>query len=112
LTKHNCIIFTLLPTPHQWQFSRGKHHETIHVHSQFHTNSAIAVRCLVLNGAGIAPLSRFLVNEDIRAGRLEHLLPKYDCGRAGIYAVYQDRRYKQSKVRLFIDYIKERLPSR
>ncbi len=110
LTKHNCIIFTLLPTPHQWKFSRGKRQETIPVHSQLLTNSAIAVRGLVLNGAGIAPLSRFLVNEDIRAGRLERLLPEYDCGSAGIYAVYQDRRYKQPKVRLFIDFIKERLP--
>jgi len=110
LTKHHCIIFTLLPTPHQWQFSRGKCHETIHIHSPFLTNSAIAMRGLVLNGAGIAPLSRFLVNEDIRSGRLEHLLAEYDCGSAGIYAVYQDRRYKQPKVRLFIDYIKEQLP--
>ena len=110
LTKHHCIIFTLLPTPHQWRFSRGNNRETIHIHSPFLTNSAMAVRGLVLNGAGIAPLSRFLVNEDIRDGKLEHLLPEYDCGSAGIYAVYQDRRYKQPKVRLFIDYIKERLP--
>ena len=110
LTKHNCIIFTLLPTPYHWQFSRGKQRETIPVHSRLVTNSAIAVRGLVLNGAGVAPLSNFLVNEDIRAGRLEHLLPEYDCGSAGIYAVYQDRRYKQSRVRLFIDFLKERLP--
>ena len=110
LTKHHCIIFTLLPTPHQWRFSRGNNRETIQIHSPFLTNSAIAVRALVLNGAGIAPLSRFLVNEDIRNGKLEHLLPEYDCGSAGIYAVYQDRRYKQPKVRLFIDFIKERLP--
>ena len=110
LTKHSCIIFTLLPTPHQWMFSYGRNHETIYIHSQFLTNSAIAVHGLVLNGAGIAPLSRFLVSEDIHTGRLEQLLSEYDCGSAGIYAVYQDRRYKQAKVRLFIDFIKEQLP--
>ena len=103
LAGHECIIFTLLPTPYQWHFSRGGQRETIHVGGRILTNSVIALRELVRQGAGIAPLSRFLVTEDIRAGRLEHLLPEYDCGSAGIYAVYQDRRYQQSKVRLFIE---------
>ena len=109
LAEHDCIIFTLLPTPHQWRFSRHKRRETINVRGRLLANSAIAVRGLVLNGAGIAPLSRFLVGDDIEAGRLERLLPDYDCGSAGIYAVYQDRRYKQAKVRLFVDFMQERL---
>ncbi|HFD81202.1 MAG TPA: LysR family transcriptional regulator [Gammaproteobacteria bacterium] len=109
LAEHECIIFTLLPTPHQWHFSRNKRRETVQVHGRLLANSAIAVRGLVLNGAGIAPLSRFLVREDLASGRLERLLPEYDCGGAGIYAVYHDRRYRQPKVRLFIDFVQERL---
>ncbi len=66
---------------------------------------------LIRRGAGIAPLSRFLVSEDLRTGRLAALLPEYDCGSAGIYAVYQDRRYQQPKVRLFIELMNDRLPS-
>ncbi|HEB93774.1 MAG TPA: LysR family transcriptional regulator [Gammaproteobacteria bacterium] len=110
LTGHECIIFTLLPTPYQWHFSHRGQHETIHVKGHLLTNSTIALRELVKGGAGIAPLSRFMVSEDIRAGRLEPLLEKYDCGSAGIYAVYQDRRYQQPKVRLFIECLMKRLP--
>jgi len=109
LTEHECIIFTLLPTPHQWTFFRNQHRETIQIRGQTRTNSAIAMRELALNGAGIAPLSHFLVSKAIAAGRLEPLLTDYDCGSAGVYAVYLDRRYKQAKVRLFIDFIDRRL---
>lgn len=65
------------------------------------------MRTFVLDGLGIAALSNFIVGDDIRAGRLQHLLPDYACGSAGIYAVYQDRRYQQIKVRLFIDFIQK-----
>ena len=111
LTAHECIVFTLLPTPHQWHFSRRGRRETVNIGGQLLTNSTIALRALVRSGAGIAPLSRFLVSEDLRTGRLEALLPDYDCGSAGIYAVYQDRRYQQPKVRLFIELMNDRLPS-
>ncbi|WP_456445876.1 LysR substrate-binding domain-containing protein [Thiolapillus sp.] len=109
LIEHDCIIFTLLPTPHQWQFFRNKQRESIQIRGQILTNSIIAMHSLALSGAGIAPISRFLVNEDLKNGRLKQLLPEYDCGCAGIYAVYQDKRYKQAKVRLFIDFIQKRI---
>jgi len=63
----------------------------------------------MLSGAGIGALSSFLVDEDVEAGRLVPLLPGYSCGNAGIYAVFMDRRYQQAKVRLFIDFIGDRL---
>jgi len=66
----------------------------------------------MLGGMGIGALSSFLVSDDIKAGRLEHLLPDYECGSAGIYAVYQDRQYQQAKVRLFIDFIAMQLKRR
>ncbi len=109
LANHEWIIFTLLPTPYHWIFTRNKRQDTVQARGRVKTNSAIAVRSFLLGGAGIAALSNFLVADDIEAGRLEHLLPDYDCGSAGIYAVYQDRRYQQAKVRLFIDFVDKRL---
>jgi len=112
LANHEWIIFTLLPTPYHWTFTRNKRQESVQVKGRVKTNNAIAVRSLMLGGAGIAALSNFLVADDIEAGRLEHLLPDYDCGSAAIYAVYQDRRYQQAKVRLFIDFVDKQLSRR
>jgi len=109
LSAHECIIFTLLPTPYHWTFSRNNHHQSVQAKGRLKTNNATAVRALLREGAGIAALSRFLVRDDIRTGRLIQLLPDYECGNAGIYAVYQDRRYQQAKVRLFIDFLDRRL---
>ncbi len=109
LATHRHIIFTRLPTPHQLTFTHNGRKESVPLKGRIKTNSAIAVRALVLNGSGISTLSHFLVDEDIVAGRLVHLLPEYDCGSAGIHAVYHDRHYQQAKVRLFVDYLRAHL---
>jgi DNA-binding transcriptional LysR family regulator len=108
LAQHDWIIFTLLPTPYRWTFTKNKREETIAVKGRLRTNSGDAVRALLVEGAGIAVLSSFQVGDDIKAGRLEHLLPDYNCGSAGMYAVYQDRVHQEAKVRLFIDFIDRR----
>ena len=112
LAKHECIIFTRLPTPHHWTFSRNKREERIQVKGRLRTNNADAIRTALLDGMGVGTLSSFLIGSDIQAGRLVHLLPDYDCGTAGIYAVYQDRHYQQAKVRLFIDFLATQLKHR
>ncbi len=111
LTQHECIIFNRLPTPNQWAFMHNRHRKTVQVQVQGHlqTNSAIAVRELALDGAGIVLLSSFLVAEHIAAGRLERLLPDYDCGSAGVYAVSQERQYRQAGARLLVAFLAEQL---
>ena len=109
LVDHEWIIFSLLPTPFHWTFSKNKRQETVRIKGRLKINNADAIRSLMLEGVGISILSKYLIGNDIRAGRLEQLLPDYDCNSAGIYAVYQDRRYQQAKVRLFIDFIDQQL---
>jgi len=109
IMEHEWIILTLLLTPLRWTFTKNNHQQRIQVKGRLKTNNAEAARSLALQGAGIGPLAKFLVGKDIKTGRLEQLLPDYDCGSGGIYAVYQDRRYQQAKVRLFIDFIAKRL---
>ena len=112
LAGHECVIVNRLPTPHHWIFTRNKREERIQVKGRLKTNNADAVRTALLNGMGIGVISSFLVSSDIKAGRLEHLLPEHDCGSAGIYAVYQNRHYQQAKVRLFIDFVAAELKCR
>ncbi len=105
LSEHEWIIFTQLPTPYHWTFTKNKREKRIQVKGRLKTNNADAIRSCLLAGAGIAAQASFLVRDDIETGRLEHLLPEWDCGSVGMYAVYQDRRYQQAKVRLFINYL-------
>lgn len=109
LVDHDWIIFSLLPTPYHWTFVKNGVQKRIQVKGRVKTNNADAVRSFLLNGAGLGALSDFIVADDIKAGRLVHLLPDYNCGSAGIYAVFMDRRYQQAKVRSFIDFINDEL---
>jgi DNA-binding transcriptional LysR family regulator len=107
LSDHECVIFSLLPTPYHWGFTKNKIQKSVHVKGRVRTNNADAVREFMINGSGIGALSSFLVEDDIDTGRLVQLLPDYSCGTAGVYAVFMDRRYQQAKVRMFIDFIGE-----
>lgn len=68
------------------------------------------VRRLALEGAGIACLSRFLVQDDIKAGRLTALLEdQIELHYQKIHAVYYLQEHLPKRVRLFIEFLAEKL---
>ena len=105
LAEHEWIVFTLLPAPLHITLRTNAREYRIQLNSRVRTNSVIAVRSFLLEGAGITALPNFQVEDDIQAGRLVRILADYDCGSAGIYAVYQDRHYQQARVRLFVEFM-------
>jgi DNA-binding transcriptional LysR family regulator len=105
LVAHDWIIFSLLPTPYKFTFTRRKKATSIHVKGRIKINNGSAVHTLLLAGAGIAALSDFLVSVDIERGNLIQLLPDYQIAEAGIYAVYHEQRLQQVKIRKFIDFL-------
>jgi DNA-binding transcriptional LysR family regulator len=59
----------------------------------------------VLQGMGLAILPRWLIAEDLLAGRLERVLPETTGGPAPLMAVYPSRKFLSAKVRTFVDFI-------
>ncbi|WP_198266480.1 LysR family transcriptional regulator [sulfur-oxidizing endosymbiont of Gigantopelta aegis] len=113
LTQLEWIIFTLLPTPYQYELLKKNQakaqNKTIHIKGRIKTNNASAVRRLMLEGAGIAALSDFLIEDDLNKGNLVQLLPDYKLSDVGIYAVYQNQHLQQAKIRTFINYVVDKL---
>ena len=68
-------------------------------------NSSV-LRAFALTGQGVAILPDWLVEDDLEAGRLVHLLPDWHFTRQGVYALYPDTRHLPLKVRVFIDFMK------
>ena len=60
-----------------------------------------------LAGAGLAVLPDFLVMEDIKAGRLMHILPSWTLPAGGIHAVYPAARFRPPKVTAFMALLME-----
>lgn len=70
------------------------------------TNSSEVIREAVINGVGIALRSTWDIGAELRAGKLQVVLPQYRASRhVGVHAVYPSRRFLPAKVRVFIDYL-------
>jgi DNA-binding transcriptional LysR family regulator len=67
------------------------------------------LRRALLDGMGIGPSIIQSVHEDLTAGRLERVLPQYGLRRGGLYAVYPSRHHLSPKVRVFVDFVAERV---
>jgi DNA-binding transcriptional LysR family regulator len=69
----------------------------------FWTDNVGMLRECALSGLGIATLSAYLVDDDIRTGKLKRLLPDYSLPDREFRIVYSNRKFLPLKVKAFID---------
>ena len=73
------------------------------------SNSSSAIRALALAGLGVAVLPDWLVQDDVRSGRLQRVLPGYALPSQPIHLVFPNSRHLPRKTRVFIDFLAEHL---
>ncbi|SDU15648.1 transcriptional regulator, LysR family [Pseudomonas pohangensis] len=74
-------------------------------------NNITFAREAAIAGAGIAGLPSMICRESVESGQLVELLPEAVLPAGEIYAVYPSRRFQAMKVRAFLDFVIQRLPS-
>lgn len=62
-----------------------------------------------LAGFGYVCMHDVVATDALNSGRLVKILPDYGSVRQGIYAVYSHRRFLASRIRVFVDFLKESL---
>ena len=93
-----------LPEPLVWRFTRGAGHQcTVRMRSAFAIDATPAVHAAVLAGAGLSVLPDYLVDTDIAAGRLQHILPEWTLRTGGIHVLFPATRYRPAKVNRFVE---------
>lgn len=105
LKAHNCLTVSTVDHWNDWHFEQEGQKFSLHVSGNFEASSADAVYYATLAGLGIARLSAYLVAEDLRQGRLVHLLPDHAVETSDILIVFSERRNLSPKVRVFVDYL-------
>ena len=107
---HNCLRFVrghlMLDT---WSFEVDGAPLDLRIHGNLSTTSAEVVHDWVLAGRGLARKPLWDVQGDLDAGRLVSCLDAYRHREIVLYAVYLERRHLPPRVRLFIDFVRERL---
>jgi len=114
LKVHECVRFAL-EARGSWfcRAAGGTAMREITIDGHMRTNDAETLRDAALSGLGIALLPTWLVGEDVRAGRLQSLLPHWEWFIApgperAIWIVYPPKKVVSPKVRTFMDFLAER----
>ncbi|MEB6378915.1 LysR family transcriptional regulator [Leclercia adecarboxylata] len=74
------------------------------------TDSLYVARKSALTGLGVAVVSSWTVEEDIREGRLVHLLPDWQPAALPVHLVYPWSRYYPARLRRFLEMMREVMP--
>lgn len=105
LAQHDCITYSLLPMPTQWDFYKNGVRSSVTVDPRAMCNSAAVEVAMVMQGIGITRLPLFTCEQEVANGDLQIILEDYDQMQFDVYAVYPHRQYLTAKVRAFVDFL-------
>lgn len=105
LANHDLLIYSLANHPDTMEFTRGGERATVKIQPSLEANDGQIIRAAALAGAGILVQPKYIIYDDLVAGRLLPVLDDWDLPRLTINLAFQDRRYMPAKTRLFIDFL-------
>jgi len=91
-----------------WRFHNRKSNESVSPNVTLKTNNGETARQWCIEGHGVILRSIWSVADDLRRGSLVHILPEYKQ-QADIYAVYPTRLETSAKLRVCVNFFKDRL---
>ncbi|KTT36482.1 LysR family transcriptional regulator [Pseudomonas rhizoryzae] len=110
LLGHNCLRFNFRRALPDWPFVRDGREFALKIAGNIECNSGEALAQLAREGAGIARIGEFSVADDLRSGALVPLLEAWNPrDQEPIHAVFVGGATMPARVRLFVDFLVERL---
>jgi DNA-binding transcriptional LysR family regulator len=109
LADHLCLGYSLASLGDEWRLQGPGGIVSVRSSGSIKADSGDMLRLAAVAGSGLIFQPWFIVEEDVRARRLERVLKDYTSEELGIYAVYPSRRYLSAKVRTFVDFMFEQL---
>lgn len=107
LKDHKCLAYTSSGEVRPWIVADQR----VVPKPAMVANNGDILRCAAVAGGGLTMLPRFIVEEDLAAGRLVEIMSvggKHETDlKVPVLAVYPERRHLSLKVRVFVDYLVE-----
>ncbi len=108
LKNHSCILYSFTQGA-KWPFIKDGVDHSIKVEPVFVSNHPETILESVINGIGVTILPTFIASEALVSGKLKVVLQDYETLNLGIYVVYLSRQYLPLKVRVFVDFLLEKI---
>lgn len=112
LKDHDCLIYTLATNPGQWRFNDpaapgGR--VDLPVTGRLSVNNSMVAVPMLIAGLGIAQIPVFMVEDALASGALVTALDAFQPPPHDLYALYPSARHLSVKVRVFVDYLADKL---
>jgi DNA-binding transcriptional LysR family regulator len=108
LKQHDCLMYAHT-TGGVWPFSRDGVDYSVKVDHVFKSNNPDVLVEAAAAGMGVAMMPTFMASDAIRRGAMKPVLEDYDALEVQVYVVYASRQFLPAKIRVFIDYLKDRI---
>ncbi|MHC9242532.1 LysR family transcriptional regulator [Pseudomonas aeruginosa] len=109
LARHNCLVFAypgLLQST--WPLRKGRKEKTVAVNGTLCSDSGDVLHAWCLAGLGISLRETWDVHEELRDGRLVHVLPQWEATPSKISLVRARREPVPRRLSVFSDFLQER----
>lgn len=113
IQDHQCLVFPMPTLGSDWLF-RDKHGKvtTVTPNSRLQMTNALALKQCALADMGLSMCSKWSVWQEVQEGTLVPLFRDYDTAMVdfdnAVWLVYPSRHYLPLKVRVFIDFMKDK----
>ena len=107
LPSHAMLWYSLAPTEIAWPSSGNTPPEKLILTPVLQSTNESLLHLAALQGMGLAVLPKWLIEQDLQAGRLVRVLSEQGLRKVTLYGVYPSRKYLSSKVRTFLDFLLE-----
>lgn len=116
LARQNCLRFPLAAFQTRWIFkNQAGEMSEVAVQGKTIISNMTALQQCAIAGMGLALLPNWLIDEELRTGTLVDVFPKHTVTATNFstaaWLVYPSRTYVPLKVRLFIEFLKEVVPT-
>jgi DNA-binding transcriptional LysR family regulator len=109
LRDHVSLTYGFLLTGNQWKLTGADGDHWIQPSWSLCVNNAEVLRDAAIRGRGVALIPTFIAGDALAKGALRAILRDYHAPPLALYAIYPPTRHLSVKVRLFIDFLVERL---
>lgn len=112
LASHPCVMFRGATARDSFSFREAGRDRSVRVPSPFGCNQATAAVEACVAGLGFGQFLSYQVEPQLRAGNLRLVLEEFEVPALPVSLVYPDARLMSSRLRAFVDWMKEQLRAR
>lgn len=112
LVDHDILLYSHANQPRKLNFAKDGEIKTLDIEPFFETDDGQIVRAAALAGAGILAQPKYIIYDDLVAGRLIPVLDDWQLPKLTINIAFQNKRFMPTKSRLFIDFLVEEFEAR